>query len=645
MSYLLKIKQLITDGFPSKWWETFQLEIENNSNKKEKFDEFSQEICLRQDSIYEFLNSSVLAGEYVSESNFEGLVTDIITALDSIPSFIPPDPEAQTLIQEELIIDFIESLKLSLNHYTNLFVNVKLRYEIDHRDFVFYDNSDINLKYHGNDYSDETNQNLEFFNQNIQLARLDHFLTPDRPPFNQLLAISILLRSQLAGNRLTEVLKNKCDFLISKWLLRRVQLRSAPIYRIKDNREVEINVEKDFQSGITLYWREYIETHYEISPKWKFEITQKFDRLKNKSIIDLKLCELHILVKYYKDVAHSLENLKKIRLEIHRRYTNSLANGILIDIYSHSLAVIYAINNEFSLLLSKSTTDIKIADDFYTEIQQFQTASGNNNFFAQYKYLQFLTSKLRKEYNDRRALEFIAPAREIINKCDEIFEVYKENISWSTGNYNYVFQLPFDECKVEISNSNLETIFIASSFVLPLSKEKYRKEFEENRNEVNVLKASIAVFENIEKDMSSFNKMKDDIKRSEIRSMEILAVFATVITFVAGSITAFKTVNTLYEGFLLMFALATSLSFFVLLILTLNRGKKKLKQSINILIAFLVLSFLAWGLLFIYDKPTPIKQDENSATRPVTVPSTSSSLNFLGHSANDSSTFSEIKAK
>lgn len=596
MNNLVKIKELITEGFPPLWWENFDLQIENNADREQKFDEFSQEIGLRNDSIFDCLNTSVLIGEYVSIDNFEQAIEDISKALDAIPIFFP-SPDAQELIQDELNIDFISSIKYSLYVYMNLFVTVKLRYEIDHRDFVFYDNTDINQKFNLDNYSDETRENLDFFFLNISVVRLDHFLTPDRPPFNQLFAYSATLRGKFAGNKFSEIVKDKCDYLISKWLLRRAQLKSAPMHRIKNNQESEIDIERDFQNDITKKWRKHIESHYEISPRWKFEISQKFDKIKNRSLSDLELSDLHVLTKYYKDVVCSLDNLRKIRQEIETRYLKSKSLRRLIDIYAYSLAYVYVVNNEFSLFLAQIGTDINQAENFYSEILQIQTSTGINNFFAQYKYLQFLTSKLKKEYNDRRALEFIAPARKIIDKCQEIFKRYKDNISWSESSYNYVFQLPFDECLVKINSSHLKNIFIASSFVLPLSKEKYKQEFEENRNDVTILKASIEVFENIEKDINSFNKMKDDIKRSEIRSMEILGVFATVITFVAGSITAFKTVDTPYQAALLMFALATSLSCFVLLLLTLNRGKKRLKSSINIILGFLFVAALCWWAL------------------------------------------------
>lgn len=304
--------------------------------------------------------------------------------------------------------------------------------------------------------------------------------------------------------------------------------------------------------------------------------------------------KLHRLIKYYKDVdSHQSTNikfLKKIRIEIGRRWEEAKKSidTTPFDFHALAIALNYAINNEFSLTCENSSKSIEEVMGLYEEVIEIQTQTGIKNFFPQTKFLKFLLNKLRAIHDSNKALESIAQSRVIINHCTKINDSYELNVLWSEKNYNYVFQLPFEECFINANDPNLVKIFISSTFLMPLPKDKYINEFQEYKAEIHQIESTAKVFENINSDISN-------IKDRELKMMEMLGIFTALISFVAPSLPTFRLFDTALEAALFMLALSTSFASFVLLLLVSARGLDKLKEHKKIIIWCIGVVVIFWG--------------------------------------------------
>jgi len=599
--------------FSTDWWAKYKFEQDllDDTIRKQQLISFTQDLEDLKEGIFDCFNASLLVGEYVKCDDFHIKINEVITSLDGIPQLIPPHPDVQTLLLHELKLNFIECLKIGLSQYENLYKLVKHKFSIDNRQFLFHFNTELTVKLKEDSFTKSSSENLLFFDANIKVAQADHFLTAEVKSYKELLEISyeLVKSSIIRGNKYSILLKNKCDFLISKWIVRKNHTSKYPLYTIKDNVEILARPE-EFTNTFYPKWKNYIESQYETSSNWKHIIETDFDKIKNKRLDSLSLSELNRCIKYYKDITKDLLNLDALCNEINRRYDESKQTGKITDIYAYSMSLNYVMNNKFSLLLDDNKRSEEEIDNLYNKILSIQSATRIKNFFPQLKLLRFYVDKLQKLYNNRKPLESIAlVSRKYIRKCEGILEDYLKNVEWAESKYNYIFQLPFSECLIDTDNLNLPQIYIASSFVLPLPKSIYKAELEENKQKIHLLNASIEVYENMEKDVAEITKDKEDIQKRDIRSMEILGIFTAIVTFVAGTLPTFQFIKSAYQAGLFLLALSTSLSVFVLLILSVTRGLQNFKKHLKLILSITGATFALWiGMVFFTHDPS-LKED------------------------------------
>jgi uncharacterized membrane protein (DUF485 family) len=131
-----------------------------------------------------------------------------------------------------------------------------------------------------------------------------------------------------------------------------------------------------------------------------------------------------------------------------------------------------------------------------------------------------------------------------LKEANKIFAKYDKNIYWSQKTYNYVFYLPVEECFADFEDSKniIKKIFIASSFVLPLVKNRYVEEYEQARQQLINLEKSVEVITVINERQNEIKEknaqLEAEIKGKETKYIEILGIFASIITFAAAAFTA-----------------------------------------------------------------------------------------------------------
>lgn len=610
--YITTIPSLIDSFFKNSWESEYGFDQDSISNPIEQANKnqlFRTNIEDLRQKIFDNINASVLIGEYVEIQNIEIFISDVHNKLNTIQVF-PSLEELQRLLNEELNVNFIECIKSSLKLYSNFILEVKLKFEIDDKHFLI-ESEEVESLIERSDFSQVSKDTLLFLASNISIAKLDHFLTAEPPSFYKLLEYSqeLLQGKALQGNKYSILLRQKCNFLVSKWVARKIHSSSHPLYASINNTSLPCKPE-DFTNDFYNQVKDYVESHYELVTNWATLIESDFSRIKNAPLSTLSLKDLHRSIKYYKDVKKDIANLDLIIDEIKKRYDEKKNAGEIQEIYTYSMALTYAMNNKFSLLLETNKSETQI-EHFYEKILSIQASTGINNFFPQYKFLNYWVNQLQQTYNQRKALESISVrSKEIIKKCEEIEKAYSTNVEWAELKYNYVFQLPYNECLFTTNNQELRNIYIASSFLLPLPKDRYKLELEENKRKVLILSSSIEVYENIEKDINELNKDKEEVLKRDIRSMEILGIFTAIVTFVAGSLPTFQFVKNVYQAALFMLSLSSSLAAFVLIILIIGRGVEKLKKHKNLALTMVGVAVSAWCALLFFFKDPIIKDDQ-----------------------------------
>ncbi|SOD19764.1 hypothetical protein [Pedobacter xixiisoli] len=600
-----KLLSSISENFPEEWYKKFNLEEVVEETKEEDYNSFLELIKISKESFFDNINISILTGEYVSADNFQEILNGIKERLANIPQPLPEAAELQEKLQSVLNRNYIECLKVAINMYLDFTVWVSVKLKLSSVDYISHNNEELSDALENEEFDKESYKSLAFVQANLMISRIDHFQTPDIRVYRDLLGYSrdLLKPKKLGGYKFSLLLKEKNDYLLCKWILRKKDISSFPIHHIKNNIEQELDV-NDLITNPFKEWIDIIKSHYQFDSEWKQGSYSDFNELKNRSLESLSILQLHRLIKYYKDVSKNLSNLKKIRLEIVRRCEISKDSSNAYDKFVYSILVNYALNNELSLVEENGGYEKLI--EHYDFIIDVQATTGIRNFFPQNKVISFLAKSLENKFSEKKVLKDLTELRSIISKCKEIMKDYKRNIKWSERNYNYVFHLPFKECLVKAGNSEIDKIFLASSFVLPLNKTNYINEFDEFNERIGNVESSLKIIENVEDELSSLSKMKEEVitlKKElvdkEMKSMETIAIFTTIVTFVLSSVANFQFIKNAYQASLFVVCLAVSLGFFVFLMLLIRQGDiyEKLRTYIWKILILLGVGTFLWTLL------------------------------------------------
>jgi len=564
---LINIPVILQNQFSENWWEKY--EFNDGDFSVAGINRLSTDLVDVKENIFNELNASVLTGEYIALDSFVEQVKKLKESINSLPVPFTTSDNSQEVVNKDLNINFTDALKAAITYYIDFvkWLKVKIRGNASE---TFLINDELDDLFEEKEYEKVTERHILFFIANIAIARFDHALTPSEEDFSRLIAFSRdLLRSpRYRGNIYAILLQSKSKFLICKWLVRKSQAK-GPMYAVINSIEREFEI-TDYKEQLFLEWINYLENHYEINSHWKARITKSIASFRNKKLADLSFLQLHALTKFYKDIQPNFTQITAIKNEVALRYEDAKSNNDEYHQFVCSIALNYLAGNEFSLLLDNASVTDGEVHLAYQNVLNIQTATGIYNFFPQFKYVEFIKKKLDAYPKTLTMLNDLEIQRRYIETCKTIFKTYVEHVDWSRKNYNYVFYLPVEESTLVIDNGQLTKLYIASTFVMPLYKKDYIEAFEKFKKEIDATETAIITFENIQGELLKLRTAQQDIENREIKSIETLSIFTTIVTFVFASVVEFKFITQPSQAILFTICLSTSLAIFVFLIVLLR---------------------------------------------------------------------------
>ena len=552
--------------------QNVQSSIEFDNEKSQNRDTFHQYRENTLIKIYKEFNYSLLSGEYISNSEIENSISNIIKITSEVLNV--SDFFSNTF--QVLISEFTTSINLACSIYKTFIKIIKNEYSEDRIEHLFSYSGQINKDFVNDSIPDQYKKLWLYFKENINLALLDHFFSSENKQFIKLFNIEKALDNinLLEFNNLTKVIRLKINFLEHKWKIRKQENNPSEIHYIDDGELARL---EDFSTTNDKLkeWISLITRHYQIYiSNWKFEIEKNVKPFLNEEPKKLNYIQFHQLIKYYKDAKinfNKLSNISKILQDNIRGGKN------FYDEYAFKTISNYALNNKFSLFLEQCNDLDKIRIEF--QETRDKTLGENHNFFIEYKYLGKLINLISEKSQQLDNLSFLNDYEELISvECKKILDDYFYNKEWSKNKNNYIFVLPFEESIVKIEEfkiKQLPYIFIASSFVLPKENNLIDNQYYEIKQKFKGLLFQIDSLKRLKKDLQEVSDVRKEMDKRDIKSIEIISIFTAIITFVLSSIPAYKFIDNVWESLLFMISLSSSLGFFILLIIFTTRGFKK----------------------------------------------------------------------
>lgn len=597
--------------------------------------------------VHENLNYSLLTGEYISKENFQKSITDL---KHEISALLEQVFGIQDIIGvQDITYQIVEGLSKSIELYNHFYSDILNRYSINRKDYVLTINSIIDSVYHNEKLLKDTKKFINFFGINILASKFDLFLTQDNIRLIELFSIekSIKRVTPNGFDTLSSLIVEKCNFIRVKWFLRKQEEAPDETSFMMDGQEHLI--QKNSHAQIYKEWTEYSSEHYELENNWKGRIEDNSRKLHNIELQDLSFKEIHLRIKYNKDINPDIKELEKISNYLCNKSNNFDKNQTnFFDEYALNVMSNYALNNKFSLFVEKNRR-LKELQLEYSKVKR-KSNKFLNNFFLEYKFLNSALKTLKYKLNSQENKDFLQEFGSFIeNELKNVYEQYEFNHNWSLKRYNYIFQLPFNECKIKVDDSKTDFLFISSSFLLPPSTKKLENQFNFIKTQysqllnhiesIKILKTDIDKIDNLKQEIET---QKISIEKNQIKFIEVLGIFTALIAFIFGSISTFEFLSSPQEFLLFNIGFALSLIAFVSILVIFIRGKDALNRNWKFLVALFILFILYWfGIIYsdFITSQTEAKQNLNSDTNSMGTAPFNSTTNSIDSASNEASNY------
>ena len=264
-SNIQKAIDLIKITFPSNWWENYNLDKDKTivPNLSEDIENFKIKLVEIENQIFDFLNFSVLVGEFCGDGSFEAGLSELKDVVSQVPpAIISSEPEIIALIQKDIRDNFESPLVLALNSYAELHYRAKVKLTLSDKMYILSYHEEILEAIETKQYDDNSNENVQFFNANIFIANCDLFLTVETDWYLRLFRLSRELDKGLNIKPYASTLKSKCNFLIAKILIRKKNESLIPVFILKNTQEEDFRIELFDEEKIFHKEFQYLLTHY-----------------------------------------------------------------------------------------------------------------------------------------------------------------------------------------------------------------------------------------------------------------------------------------------------------------------------------------------------------------------------------------------
>lgn len=520
MSFILEqcYNQFIKE-FPESW-------LPNNGEEESVFFEKSAQIENFFETCFILLSRSIISGEYINVPNFLDVLNNFLskTTVEYAPPLLSGSGSEKVDKLLSRYIDLNYSMYNALQHY-KYFVTVsknKFSTEGNQYKYGFYKLKNIN----------STDKILKLFQKiTIPLCLFDYRFPIGEDEFHNLLIsrnrlMECISEGSSERRSVLAVLLHKCHFII-------YNIKDSPFYINIESSPIYINP-KVLDVG---YYDGFIAEECDSE-------SQANELLNDISGVNPELKSFVLLMKYYKqnladrsDIVKMDFVLKKFSdiYQIKRNSREFINPGNSIEEYNKfSLNSIlnFLHNCRFSFYIQKCEPSLRQIKEELRHIENIQAKTGVKNFHPYEKTIEAITKcielHIEKEDFDDRLID------DKLEELDRVINLYRESYEWSRSHQFFPFQLPFEESMYCVNNESIK-LFVPSAYAKYIDYNTLKERLEQ----FNRTKEYLRFRCDLSKERKEITQIKDDIKTSDKKAFDTIAVFTASITFLFGVVNIF----------------------------------------------------------------------------------------------------------
>lgn len=306
------------------------------------------------------------------------------------------------------------------------------------------------------------------------------------------------------------------------------------------------------------------------------------------------------LFDYYRKFAKQQVQIDNILQEFKDKYKRAI-NGLSesFDLYAWRTMLNYLYNCRLSYLLNQrknkpTFTELK---QYVVEIDSLQQDTHIYNFYPYKKLIDYLIHITKIDLKIRADVNYT----ERLDLLKDLIANYEMSLEWCKATHFYPVQLPYTDCCIDDLDKPL---MLPSTFSKPIDYKKQYEALSEFKSEVRFINESLLMIEQTKE----LDSLKEDLKSTEKKYVEIGGIFVSAITFLFGSINIFTNVtSTPLQMFISVMGLGILLVLFAsLLVLVVNKNKsdsiKTWVFTFIVIVYTILLCFIIFGGNAFYDQ-------------------------------------------
>lgn len=577
--------------FPDDWID--KLKWSSNSEADESFKLGQKKIAEFHKTCFINVSQSLFGGEYlfsIGSHNRAKRVFERYWTQEHYCSNIGEDEYSFSLKEKlynqyELLDNYIKDL---FYDYTSFIISINERIEPISHKYIFKATTNPPILNTGNKYF-RLLKDLIF-----PLCHIEHHLSFSKRNLEQITYLLERLKYEKEKETDERCLKvfqlaiYKASFILKKLL------------RKEDSFEVLIDLQKTeiTRSGITDFPVNiqelflYFENIHEGQPSIGAIVTKN-----QQSIFEGRgtFMQMAHLMNYYCAEDGTKLQIEKLLKEFDQKYTNIYNKSIKHSFDKYALCTLrnYMYNCKLSYVLQQKDCTIEQLCGEIEIIENIQEETSIRNFYPYKKAIEFLLNKAKSKIDER---DTTFDYNKTVQLLDSYIKKFDKNIDWCQNHCFYPVQLLLNECIVSIDN---DKIFLPSSISRPIDYDKLQKVRENFKSDIEFIRNSVIYI----KDKIDTETIKEELRNTEKRYLEIGGILIGIVTFLFGSINIFSqqvsTPRQLFESTMWLGVILVLFAILLVIVIEYWKGKiNKIRVFICgaiFLIYTIIVCFFAFG--------------------------------------------------
>lgn len=471
------------------------------------------------DRSFVLLTRSIISGEYIQAPNINDILSEFIRDVSPLEFSVNAGGNLTKL--KNRLDDLNKSLYNALRYY-QLFISVSKK------KFTTTPASDQYGLF--NIINNVENNTLSLFvDISIALCKYDYYLPVSKKEFQNLLSIRNKIKELIGSSNSTAELRSiyslllfKCHFIIK---------------RIKKTRfDNQINFTSEIVNPAVLDIGDYESFIYK-------ELETKEELLENIKSSTPKVKSFVFLMRSYKKSFNKKNDIVLMDyviqrfLEIYDEYRNPIFRDddefkTQYDQFSLDTILNFLHNCRFSSFTQECEPTLKDIKNELRKIEDVQSITSVKNFHPYEKAIEVLILCVKKHIQKNNYDEKLLNDK--LEELERLLKSFENTLKWSEFHKFFPFQLPFNESLVYSDEYKLN-LFIPSAFAKNIDYDSLKEELNLFKKEYDKL----ILLKDLSKERREIEKIKENIKNTDKKATDVIAVFIAAITFLFGTVNIF----------------------------------------------------------------------------------------------------------